>query len=102
MSRAAGWRRRGAAQSREHADDGSEQDSDDCNEQIKRGDRDLETEREVFETHRLITQPVFNRPLGHGHEKPLLEDEEGGKRNADSQRKDCDPRMAPHPAHIKA
>src|SRR5207244_8667588 len=56
----------GAAQPREHADDGAEHDADDGHEQVERRDRDMEAEEEVFEAHRQSPSQASSGPLGMG------------------------------------
>ena len=55
----------GAAQSRQHADDGAQQDADHGHEQIEGRERDVKAEEEVLEAHRSVAQPGLERSLGH-------------------------------------
>src|SRR6266496_4120060 len=91
----------GPAEPRQHADDRAEQDADDRHPKIEWRDRDVKAHPKIFDSHRSKPQPLFERPLGHRHEKPFLENQEGADRDAERDEDDHRPRVAAHPAHVK-
>src|SRR6266481_3689869 len=90
----------GAAEARQHADDGAERDADDGEKEVVRLKRDLEAEEEVLETHGSVTEVRFQRALRHGHEEPDLEDVEGRRRYSHAHHDHGQPRVPPDPAHV--